>query len=123
MAFAVSTSRALVVAVASTVPSSAISRPSTKATVLPSWGDIGFADDRPRFGRRQEIHRHGDGRRVELSVRHGEHRRPHGVVEHRRENAALHETGRVAKIPFAVEPDPDPAILRPRVEKMPAEQS
>ena len=37
IAFAVSTSRALVVAVASTVPSSAISRPSTKATVLPSW--------------------------------------------------------------------------------------
>ena len=37
MAFAVSTSRALVVAVASSVPSSAVSRPSTKATVLPSW--------------------------------------------------------------------------------------
>ena len=35
--FAVSTNRALVVAVASTVPSSAVSLPSTNATVLPSW--------------------------------------------------------------------------------------
>src|SRR5260370_5862430 len=37
IAFADSTSRALVVAVASTVPFSAISRPSTKAMVLPRW--------------------------------------------------------------------------------------
>src|SRR6478735_9292000 len=37
IAFAVSTSRALVVAVASTVPSSAVNLPSTKAIVLPSW--------------------------------------------------------------------------------------
>ena len=37
MAFAVSTSRALVLAVASSVPSSVINLPSTKATVLPSW--------------------------------------------------------------------------------------
>ena len=36
MAFAVSTSRALVEAVASAVPSAAISLPSTNATVFPS---------------------------------------------------------------------------------------
>ncbi len=89
---------------------------------LAELGDFGLARDRPGLGGAEKIHRHGDGRRVEFSVRHGEHRRPHGVVEHRRENAALHEAGRVAEIPLAVEADPDPALLRPRVEHVPAEQ-
>ena len=96
--------------------------PLHKGNGLAELGDLGLAGDRPRLRRAEKIHGYGDGRRVEFSVRHGEHRRPHGVVEHRRENAALHETGRVAKISFAVEPDPDPALLRPRVEKVPAEQ-
>jgi hypothetical protein len=118
----VSTSRALVVAVASSVPSAAVSRPSTKARSA-ELGDLGLAGDRPRLGAAaRKFTGHGDGRRVEFSVGHGEHRRPHGVVEHRRENAALHETGRVAEIPLAVEADPDPALLRPRVEHVPAEQ-
>ena len=122
IAFAVSTSRALVVAVASKVPSAAVSRPSTKAMVLPSWVTVASPVIGSRLGRRQKIHRHGDGRGVEPAIGHDEHRRPHGVVEHRGENAALDEAGRVAEILPAVEADPDPAVPRPRIEQMPAEQ-
>ena len=78
---------------------------------LAELGDVRLAGDRPRLCGRQEIHGHGDGRGVEFSLGHDEHRRTHGVVEHRREDAALDEAGRVAELALAVEADPDPAVL------------
>jgi hypothetical protein len=39
------------------------------------------------------------------------------------EDAALDEAGRVAELSSAVETDPYPPLLRPRIEQMPAEQS
>src|SRR5215211_1843725 len=59
MAFRVSTSRALVEAVASAAPFSPISRPSTNAMVF-KLGDVALTCDRPRFCRRmlrQEVQR------------------------------------------------------------------
>ena len=89
---------------------------------LAELGDGRFAGDRPRFCGCQKVHRHGDGRGVEFSLGHGEHRRAHGVVEHRREDAALDEAGRVAEVALAVKADPDPAVLRAGIEQVPAEQ-
>lgn len=56
MAFAVSATRALVVAVASNVPSSALSLPSTKAMVFPSCVTFASPMIGPGFRRRQKIH-------------------------------------------------------------------
>ena len=76
----------------------------------------------PGLAGAEKIDGHGDGRGVEFSFGHDEHRRTHGVVEHRREDAALDEAGRIAELGLAVEADPDPAFPGPRIEQMPAEQ-
>ena len=89
---------------------------------LAELGHGRFAGDRARLCGRQKIHRHGDGRGVEFSLGHGEHRRTHGVVEHRREDAALDEAGRIAEVALAVKADPDPAVLRAGIEQVPAKQ-
>ena len=114
IAFAASTSRSPL-AVASNVPSCGRQPSFDKRNRLAELRDRCLADDRPGFCGRQEIHRQADGRRVDLALGHHEHRRTHGVVEHRREDAALDEAGGIAEIRLAVEAESEPAFRGPCV--------
>jgi hypothetical protein len=64
-----------------------------------------------------------DGRGVELAAARQHGRRPHGVVQHGGENAALDEAGRIAELRLAVEADAQPAALGVMRHQVPAEQS
>src|SRR4029077_12748382 len=58
---------------------------------LANLDDWGLHDQRPWFGRRDEVYGQADGGRVESAFARCEDRRSHTVVEHGREDAALDE--------------------------------
>jgi hypothetical protein len=69
--------------------------PFGESDLLAELRELRFRRDRPGFHRAEAVYMQVDRRGEHAAFGHDEDQRPHRVVEHRREEAALHDAQRI----------------------------